>query len=86
MDESRVLRMPNSTSVFVFVPPKPPKRDGDYKLDFPPGDPPDFHWAGSVKNYWSVLIEITEDTSKLGTEMREWLQSIEPQVRQMMDY
>lgn len=84
MNELRVLRMPNSTSIYVFVPDRPERRPEDLQRDFPRHEPPEVHRFGLVSNYWVVLEEIASGVSVMDQETRDWLQSVEPQVRAML--
>ena len=82
LDESRLLRGPGMLA--VYVPPKPPPQPDDYKLDHPPGFPPEVHYDGVTANYWVVLREgwmpFMGGKKVFNEAQMSWLRSVEPTV------
>jgi hypothetical protein len=86
LDETRIIRISGFLS--VYVPPTPPPHPDDYKLDFPPGEPPEVHYFGVTENYWLVLREgkmpYMGGTKIFSEEDMAWLRSIEPKVEELL--
>lgn len=86
IDPERVFEKTSLLS--VYVPPKPEPKPGDWKLDFPPGFPPEVHYFDVKANYWIVLRErempYGASSHKFNEEDMEWLRSIRSEVEKLL--